>query len=284
MIKDLYVLTKFLLSFAVSLSVIFAYILAKGSVDVGVILPTLAVFILALGVSALNQVQEYKHDAKMKRTAHRPVASGKMEPKTGLAIAIALILSASILMFEQLGLIGIAIFTFTLIWYNLVYTPLKRVSAFAVVPGALLGVIPPAIGWLSAGGALDDIRFLSLALLFFIWQVPHFWLLVMMYHQDYKKAGFPTAFRRFGKHAIHRITFIWLLLTIEAGFLVVLSFDVKSVYIIALIVLIALFVAYESFELVGESFDHVRARYIFNSINGFLLSVVSLISLELLVT
>ena len=284
MIKDLYVLTKFLLSFAVSLSVIFAYILAKGSVDAGVILPTLAVFILALGVSALNQVQEYKHDAQMKRTAHRPVASGKMAPATGLIIAITLIVSASVLMFEQLGLMGIAIFAFTLIWYNLVYTPLKRVSAFAVVPGALLGVIPPAIGWLSAGGVLEDIRFLSLALLFFIWQVPHFWLLVMIYHKDYKKAGFPTAFRRFGKHAIHRITFIWLLLTIQAGFLLILSFDVQSIYIIALIVLIALFVAYKSFELLGESFDHVRARYIFNSINGFLLSVVSLISFELLVT
>ncbi len=284
MIKDFFVVTKFVLSFAVSLSALFAYIMAKGEIGLDMLLATLSVLLVAMGVSTLNQVQEYKSDAKMDRTKHRPIASGKMTPKTGMIIAVVLIVLSMFLIYSLLGLTGVNIFMFAFIWYNAMYTPLKKKSALAVIPGAILGVIPPAIGWLVAGHSLKDLEFIAIAAYYFIWQVPHFWLLVMMYHKDYKKAGFPTAFRRFGKHAIHRITFIWLLLTIQTGFLVVLSFDVKSVYIIAMIVLIALFVAYKSFELLGESFDHVRARYIFNSINGFLLSVVSLISLELLVT
>jgi len=283
MIKDFYVLTKFLLSFAVSISAGFAYIMAKGSIDTGLILPTLAVFILALGVSALNQVQEYKYDAKMIRTLKRPVASGKITPWTGFVIAIGLILFALSIIFSELGLKGIYIFLFSFIWYNLVYTPLKRITAFAVIPGAILGVIPPAVGWLSAGGNLDDIRFLSLGLFFFIWQIPHFWLLLMIHHKDYSVAGYPTAFSNFGKNAINRITFIWLLLTINVGFLVVLSFDIKSIYIITLILIIAILTTFKSLSLLNENFNHIRARHIFNSINAFLLGVVSLVSLELLI-
>ena len=195
MIKDFFIVTKFVLSFAVSLSALFAYIMAKGEIGLDMFLATFSVLLVAMGVSTLNQVQEYREDAKMERTKNRPIASGRMSPRTGTIIAVVLILLSFALIYSLLGLTGINFFAFAFIWYNLMYTPLKKRSALAVVPGAILGVIPPAIGWLAAGHALFELEFIALAVYYFIWQVPHFWLLVMLFHGDYKDGGYPTAMR-----------------------------------------------------------------------------------------
>ena len=186
MIKDFFIVTKFVLSFAVSLSALFAYIMAKGEVGLDMLLATFAVLLVAMGVSTLNQVQEYKSDAKMERTKNRPIAAGRMTPQTGIIIAVTMIILAMVAIYSLLGLTGVNIFMFAFIWYNAMYTPLKKKSALAVVPGAILGVIPPAIGWLVAGHTLLELEFIALALYFFIWQVPHFWLLVMLFFGDYK--------------------------------------------------------------------------------------------------
>ena len=156
MIKDFFVVTKFILSFAVSLSALFAYIMAKGEVGFDMLLATFSVLLVAMGVSTLNQVQEYKEDGKMQRTKNRPIAAGRMTPQTGIIIAGILIILSFISIYSLLGFTGINIFMFAFIWYNAMYTPLKKKSALAVVPGAILGVIPPAIGWLVAGW-VDDI-------------------------------------------------------------------------------------------------------------------------------
>ncbi|HFD13791.1 MAG TPA: hypothetical protein ENJ34_00645, partial [Epsilonproteobacteria bacterium] len=225
MIKDFFIVTKFVLSFAVSLSALFAYIMAKGEVGLDMLLATFAVLLVAMGVSTLNQVQEYKSDAKMERTKNRPIASGRMTPQTGMIIGIVMILLSMVLIYALLGLTGVNIFMFAFIWYNAMYTPLKKKSALAVVPGAILGVIPPAIGWLVAGHTLKELEFIALALYFFIWQVPHFWLLVMLFHGDYKDGGYPTAMRLFGQASLQRLTFVWLIFTIQAGIFLVWVFE-----------------------------------------------------------
>ncbi|MDQ7085941.1 MAG: UbiA family prenyltransferase [Sulfurovum sp.] len=225
MIKDFFVVTKFVLSFAVSLSALFAYIMAKGDVGLDMLLATFSVLLVAMGVSTLNQVQEYKSDAKMERTKNRPIAIGRMLPRTGYIISAVLILLSMILIYSLLGLTGVNIFMFAFIWYNAMYTPLKKRSALAVVPGAILGVIPPAIGWLVAGNSLMELEFIALALYFFIWQVPHFWLLVMLFHGDFKDGGYPTAMRLFGQASLQRLTFVWLIFTIQAGIFLVSIFE-----------------------------------------------------------
>jgi len=214
MIKDFLVLTKFVLSFAVSLSALFAYMMAKGEIGADMFIATLAVLLVALGVSAINEVQEYKEDAKMERTKHRPIASGKWSPRTGHTIAGVLIVSSLILIYDLLGFAGLNLILFSFIWYNGFYTPLKKKSALAVVPGALLGVVPPAIGWLAAGHSLWEHEFYALGLFYFIWQIPHFWLLVMFHHGEYKGAGYQTALRMFGRNSLKRLTFVWMLFTI----------------------------------------------------------------------
>jgi len=279
MVKDFFVVTKFILSFAVSLSALFAYIMAKGEIGLDMLLATLAVLLVAMGVSTLNQVQEYKSDAKMERTKNRPIAAGRMSPQTGLIIGIVLIVLAMGLIYSLLGLTGVNIFMFAFIWYNAMYTPLKKKSALAVVPGAILGVIPPAIGWLTAGHTLMELEFIALALYFFIWQVPHFWLLVMLFHGDYKDGGYPTAMRLFGQGSLQRLTFVWLIFTIQAGIFLVWVFE-PYMYTVILSIFVGIWAFISSLELLKESFELKNARSVFWKINAAFLGIIILLSID----
>lgn len=279
MIKDFFIVTKFVLSFAVSLSTLFAYIMAKGEVGLDMLLATLSVLLVALGVSTLNQVQEYQSDAKMERTKNRPIAAGRMSPQTGIIIGSVLIALAMGLIYSLLGLTGVNIFMFAFIWYNAMYTPLKKKSALAVVPGAILGVIPPAIGWLTAGHSLMELEFIALALYFFIWQVPHFWLLVMLFHGDYKDGGYPTAMRLFGQASLQRLTFVWLIFTIQAGIFLVWAFEPYRITTL-LSIGIGIWAFISSFELLKESFELKNARSVFWKINAAFLGIIILLSID----
>lgn len=279
MIKDFFVVTKFKLSFAVSLSALFAYIMAKGDVGIDMLLATLSVLLVAMGVSTLNQVQEYRSDAKMTRTKNRPIASGRMSPRTGMIIAMLLIALSLLLIYSLLGLTGVNLFMFAFIWYNAMYTPLKKKSALAVIPGAILGVIPPAIGWLVAGHSLKELEFIAIAAYYFIWQVPHFWLLVMLFHGDYKDGGYPTAMRLFGQGSLQRLTFVWLIFTIQAGIFLVWAFEVNIITMI-LTVLVGIWAFISSFELLKSSFELKDARSVFWKINAAFLAIVILLSID----
>jgi heme o synthase len=280
MIKDFIVLTKFVLSFAVSLSALFAYVMAKGEMGLDMLLSTLAVLLVAMGVSTLNQVQEYKSDSKMDRTKHRPIASGKWSPTTGIVIAAILILLSLALIYSLIGMIGIDLFLFSFIWYNFVYTPLKKKSALAVVPGAILGVIPPAVGWITAGHSLQEPQFFALGLFYFVWQVPHFWLLVMLFHADYKDGGYPTAMKLFGKVSLQKLTFVWLVLTIQTGIFMVSVFGVDSNVIYWLLIVTGLLGFASSLQLMVKNFELKNARKIFYQINFAFLITIILVAID----
>ncbi len=280
MIKDFIVLTKFILSFAVSLSALFAYIMAKGEIGTDMFISTFAVLLVAMGVSTLNQVQEYREDALMDRTKHRPIASGKMSPTTGIIISAILVMLSLILIHDLLGMIGVNLFLFSFIWYNLVYTPLKKISALAVVPGAILGVIPPAVGWIAAGESLLSQEFFALGFYYFIWQVPHYWLLVMLHFGGYKDAGYPTVMRLFGQGSLQRLTFVWLIMTICAGFFMVDIFNPSSLSINILLMVTAIFGFISSLKLLQKTFELSDARSVFWKINLAFLSVIILLSID----
>lgn len=279
MIKDFFSVTKFILSFAVSLSALFAYIMAKGEVGMDMLLATFSVLLVAMGVSTLNQVQEYKEDSKMERTKNRPIASGRMTPRTGIIIAAVLIVLSMIMIYDLLGITGINIFLFAFIWYNAMYTPLKKKSALAVIPGAILGVIPPAVGWLVAGHCLRELEFIAIAAYYFIWQVPHFWLLVMLFHGDYKEGGYPTAMRLFGQGSLQRLTFVWLIFTIQAGIFLVWTFEVYPVTL-GISILVGIWAFISSFELLRPTFELKNARSVFWKINAAFLAIIILISID----
>ena len=254
--------------------------MAKGEIGSDMFVATFAVLLVAMGVSTLNQVQEYKEDALMERTKNRPIASGKWSPRTAIIIAALLIISALVVIYNLLGFIGVDLFLFSFIWYNAFYTPLKKRSALAVVPGAILGVIPPAIGWLAAGHSLAEPEFFALGLFYFVWQVPHFWLLVMLHYGDYKGAGFPTAMRLFGKMSLQRLTYFWLMLTIITGYFMVTIFQPNSKIIIGLLILTAILAFISSLQLLNKNFELKHARKVFMQINLAFLGTVILVSID----
>ena len=280
MIKDYIVLTKFVLSFAVSLSALLAYIMAKGEIGTDMFIATFAVLLVALGVSTLNQVQEYKEDSVMERTKHRPIACGKISPMQGIIIGAIHIVLALVLIYNLLGLTGVNLFLFAFIWYNGFYTPLKKKSALAVVPGALLGVVPPAIGWLAAGHSLWEVEFYALGIYFFIWQIPHFWLLVMLHYGDYAGAGYPTAMRLFGRVSLQKLTFVWLVISIQAGYFMVTIFEPASTVILVLLGITAILAFLSSLQLLQKKFELKDARKVFIEINLAFLGSLILISID----
>jgi heme o synthase len=203
-----------------SLSAAAGYVLYGGGVDLGLLILSLGTALMAAGASALNQVQERKYDACMERTRGRPLPAGKLATSTALAIAAGWLVGGALLLALAGGYEVVGLGLLAAAFYNALYTPLKRVTAFAVLPGSIIGALPPAMGWLAAGGALADPRILALMFFFLIWQMPHFWLLVLRYGREYENAGFPTVTARLGTAATERVTVVWILATGIAGLLV----------------------------------------------------------------
>jgi protoheme IX farnesyltransferase len=181
------------------------------------------VFLLSCGACALNQYQERSVDARMARTSRRPIPSGRIRPGQALGWALLLILSGEgLLLFtgnNAVPLLGAA----AVCWYNVLYTGLKKVSAFAVVPGALVGCLPPVMGWAAGSGTLSDPRLAALAFFFFMWQVPHFWLHVLTYGKEYAEAGLPSLTDVFSSAQLERLAFQWVSATAVSALLLGLS-------------------------------------------------------------
>ena len=104
----------------------------------------------------------------MKRTKNRPIPSGKISSQDALNLAMFLVLTGSTLLYLGGGILALGLGILNLVWYNGIYTPLKKINAFAIIPGSMVGAIPPAIGWVAAGGSLLDprIAIISLFLLY----------------------------------------------------------------------------------------------------------------------
>ena len=126
-------LGKFRISLLVCLSAAAGYILASGYLSQYLLLPTLAVFILASGSAALNHYQERDFDRLMKRTSTRPVPSGRVTPTKALGVAVGLIIIGSILLYRSSNNLALLLGLITVFWYNAVYTPLKRRTPLAVI-------------------------------------------------------------------------------------------------------------------------------------------------------
>jgi len=206
-------LSKIRITFAVALTTIAGYLLASGRFDSGMILPTLGIFILACGSSALNHYQDSDRDILMERTKNRPIPAGKISRNNTLLIAILLSAIGSALIYIGSDFVGFQLGLLALIWYNAIYTPMKRKTAFAVIPGSVIGAIPPVVGWVAGGGSITDPHAVILAFFFFIWQVPHFWLLMLRYGKEYEKAGYPAITSLYSDKQVRYITFLWTFAT-----------------------------------------------------------------------
>jgi protoheme IX farnesyltransferase len=195
-----------------------AYWLAAPALNVSLPVVVSGVFILVCGSLALNQYQESGIVAAMPRTMPRPIPSGLIQPGHALSWSLLLLCSGLFALLSTGNPLTGALGVLAVLWYNGLYTYLKRKTAFAAVPGALIGAIPPAIGWVAGGEALQDPKLAALCFFFFIWQVPHAWLLIMRYGREYEEAGLPSLTGIFSPSQLRRIIFIWMCASAVSGF------------------------------------------------------------------
>lgn len=282
-LKIFFELSKIKITIFVTVTTSFGFIAFRGSITPEIILPTLGTLLLACGSAAINHFQERRTDALMERTKDRPIPAGKISSFNALLFSIILVVAGTVVLFAGSNLTAMLLGILNLVWYNFIYTPLKRKSALAIIPGSLVGAIPPAIGWVAAGGSLLTPQILILSFFFFIWQIPHFWLLLLVMDKDYQKAGFPTLTKIFNKNQLARITFIWIIATIVTGLLIPLFGIVHINWIIYSMFIGALFFSWKAFDLLKDSSDKNNYRFAFNNINMFVLFVISAVTIDKLI-
>lgn len=273
-------LTKLRISGASTFTAAAGYVAFQRGADAGLITTLVGILLLAMGSSALNEVQEWRHDARMPRTAQRPIPRGDITPVAAAVIAVALAFAGFLILLVAHNLTSALLGALALAWYNGFYTPLKRLSAFAVVPGSLIGALPPAIGWTAAGGSVSDPSILVLAFVFFIWQVPHFWLLVGLHAEGYEGAGFPTLVTVFGRPRLSRLTFTWICGTAAACALLPMFRVLVSRPAEILLGLGALWLIAGSLPLLRPGQDAPLYRRVFMNINLFALILTAAVILD----
>jgi protoheme IX farnesyltransferase len=149
----------------------------------------LGVLLVASGAGALNQFVERRFDARMRRTARRPLVTGRLEPATVLRFGVLLSCAGGVYLAVAVNALAGLLAVLTLSMYLFLYTPLKRRTSLCTLVGAFPGSMPPLIGWAAASGRLSfEAGLLSIVL--FLWQFPHFMAIAWMYREDYERAGY----------------------------------------------------------------------------------------------
>jgi protoheme IX farnesyltransferase len=212
-VKDYFQLIKFTLSFTVVFSCVICYLLAPNVIgfDWWMIAVLFIAGMLVTGsANAINQAVEKDTDAMMKRTAKRPVASGRMSQAEAYAFALVAGLAGVWMMGwffrpseDGFNWNAALLSAFSLFLYAFIYTPLKKINSIAVLVGAFPGALPCLIGWVAATNMIDPFgkiavngkEYLNMGgwILFaiqFLWQFPHFWAIAWVAHGDYSRAGF----------------------------------------------------------------------------------------------
>jgi heme o synthase len=211
LIKDILSLSKVIVSLSVTYTAIAGYIIANHNVDIKLIFISFGVFILSSGASAFNHIQERKTDALMTRTQNRPIPTGRLSIKFALIFAIVSSIMGCIILFLSTNLIVVALGIFNLLWYNLVYTPLKRITVWAVFVGTLTGAIPFYMGYFSTVNQFPTPIANFIAIFLLIWQIPHFLLLLGIYGKEYEKAGLASITKKTADPNLYRLSVLWLM-------------------------------------------------------------------------
>lgn len=270
-------LGKFSIMLPVSLSAFTGYCLFHPSGIRQNLLISIGVLLLGMSASAINQFIEKERDARMIRTLSRPLVSGKISIKHAFFYILVTFLAGTWFIFAYGNLLAVSLGIFNLLWYNLVYTPLKPKTAFAVLPGAVTGAVPPLIGWTAAGGPIGGLPGLLLAFVFFMGQIPHFWMIILQYRLDYKGAGFKSILEKLSEQQINRLNLLWINAALTSALLFtgpgILSFRYSQLFI-TLLVLVSIAI---SLIFHFKPSNRQRHRQYFFLLNGFFLMLMGLL-------
>lgn len=186
---DYIALTKPRLVSLVLLTTVIGFVVGSGATVsfMGLLHVLIGTALVAGGGAALNQYLERDADARMRRTAVRPLPAARLEPRQGLIFGIAVTLAGLAYLYAFSTLLAFAVGAITAAIYVLVYTPLKRVTPWCVAAGAVVGALPPVMGWTAASGTITA-GAIALFVIMFVWQLPHFLAIAWIYRDEYANA------------------------------------------------------------------------------------------------
>jgi heme o synthase len=243
-ISDFAELVKARLTLLVLLTTAVGYYLAAvGPINpLGLFHAVFGTALAAAGAAALNQWWERRLDALMHRTRTRPIPAGRMLPRDALILGCLLSIAGIVYLSVTCNSLSAMLAAATIVIYIFAYTPLKRVSTFNTLIGAIPGALPPVVGWAAASGRVDIGAWSLFAILFF-WQLPHFFAIAWMYREDYARAGFEMISKddKTGARSASQAVLFCILLLLISGIPQFLGL-VSAVYLIVELVLNGLFI------------------------------------------
>lgn len=240
------------------------WIAAKGEVDLLLLLVTLTGGTLAAAsAQTINCVYDRDIDYDMERTRHRPIPSGKVQPRDALIFAIALATISFTLLAVFANLLAALLAFSGIVFYILVYTHwLKRHTTQNIVVGGAAGAIPALVGWAAVTGTLSWSAWLIFAIVF-LWTPPHFWALALMIRDDYAKVGIPMLPVVEGDTATVRQIWYYTLLTVVATGLLVYPLGASGILYAAIALILGGLFIYKSWRLLQNPEDRTVAKELF---------------------
>ena len=190
-VAEFYELTKPRMNFLVLVTTAVGYYMAvRTSFDwMKLIHALFGTALCAASAAILNQYIEREHDARMPRTRNRPLVTGRIAPGEALLLCLACGVAGVLWLALLVNLLTALLGLFTILSYAFIYTPLKRISSLNTIIGAVPGAIPPVMGWTAVYGALSP-EAVALFAILFLWQMPHFLAIAILYRDDYAAGGF----------------------------------------------------------------------------------------------
>jgi heme o synthase len=214
--------------------------------------------------NACNEVMEQNTDKLMKRTANRPLPSGRMGNVEAVSFAVIALITGLAIMWTQFNLLSAFLSLASFVLYVLAYTPLKKVSAINVFVGAIPGAMPALIGWAAATDGLS-IAGWSLFMIQFLWQFPHFWAIAWVAHEDYSKAGLkmlPQSEKDSNYTAIQCLHYTFALLLCSAMPFIT---GLTSVWAVLVIAIAAFWFLFKAYKFTKNTADLVARQVMFAS-------------------
>ncbi|WP_310601145.1 UbiA family prenyltransferase [Desulfobulbus sp.] len=260
----------------------FGFIVQRPELDVALGVVVVGVLLLACGCAGINSVQEVRLDRLYRRTCTRPLATGQIRPGPALAVSAVLVAGGlAVLAGYGWGGLPLSLGLAALVLYNGLYTPLKQITVFALIPGGVAGSLPPLIGWTSAGGGLAEPRIWLLFSLFFLWQIPHFCLILLCHADDYRAVERPSLIRLFPARRLRRIALVWIAALAVVALTLALDDQLQSASRLALAGMGLLMPLIPALPLLGARVDDARlSLWLLNG--GFFLTLLTVTVAQLL--
>ena len=276
-LKDWLELAKLKIMIPVSLTGFTGYFAFDPHFSLRIFITSLGILLMAISASVLNQIQEVELDSKMTRTCNRPLPSKRIKSENAILFFLFNLITGITAVYFAGNIKAVLIGLITIAWYNGIYTYVKKITAFAVVPGAITGALPPLIGWVAAGGGLWEKPIIFIEFLIFIGQIPHFWLMILNYGEEYKLAGIPVLSDVFNKSQIKRITFNWVVSSVVAALFLCCFEIIQNPVINIILVVVSIYMVWQFIDLLRIGADKKNYRRFSIVLDAYFLLILILV-------